>query len=743
MGILSRIKLGIGMRALQIAQSNLGEGLPTDSIVTTLLPEGSRKNVPERGTKELLQAYEDMPWLHSVVNKVSRSFATVQWQAFVVRSRTTGKAIFIPKLLSAGSVSRKETLDRLGNSKQFEVEELDTHPVLEFLNSSNMFFPGLVSRQLTQQYMDLVGEAFWIIERNLLGKPMSYFPIPPTWISQTPTLKDSVFTFKGTGGSEFNIPASDVIWFYEPRPGNPYSRGSGTAKALGDELDTDEYAAKYTKTRFINNARPDLLITAAGLKQEETERLEQDWNSSMRGFKNAMKTHFLNRDVKVTDLSPKFQELQLLELRKHERDTIFHVYGAPPELFGVNESSNRATIESAEFLFSKHVLVPRLEFHRSILQWKLAPEFDERLIIDYESPVEDDFDRELKAAEKAPWALDIDEWRKKTGLPPLADDAGKVFMVPLNLVPVKSIEPQEPVPVAPPTTPASNSMASTQDVFIEFQSMSKIPELDPDLIAELEGDPLRSVQVIDGRFVRTSTWSAVEDKLHNIVLEFGAATVAEVGEDIAFQETERVLDYVRRNGLLRSKLYDRTTQNGLAKTLVEGIRKNESLAKLTDRVESLYSGYVQNRAKTIARTESLRAANFGAEEGMKQAGIEIKEWLTTRDAFVRDAHIALDTVQSGVGGQFTVPSGTWQGMQTDFPGNFGVAELDINCRCTIIPVFPSQRSSGFDTETRRTQRWKLFESIRAQHDRELRRIVRSALNRQKQFVIKVLNGESI
>ena len=749
MRIISGLKLGIGRAALKLAAGTLGDvaAKEVESFGSKLVPEGSRKNAPQRGTKELLQAYDEMPWLRSVVNKVSKSFSSVAWRAFVVRQKDTGKAINISKMGYVDFRARQKILGEYRSSKEFEVEEIERHPILSFLDSANMFFPGVVSRQLTQQYLDLVGESFWVLERDGLNKPTSYFPIPPTWISQTPTLKDGAFTFRGPGGQEFNLPASMVIWFYEPKPSDPYSRGSGMARALADELDTDEYAAKYTKTRFINNARPDLLISAAGLQKEDTERLEQNWNSNLQGFANAMKAHFLNKEVKVTDLSPKFSELQLIELRKHERDTVFHVYGVPPELFGVNESSNRATIESAEFLYAKHVLLPRLEFHRSILQWKLVPEFDERIILEYESPIEEDADRELSAAEKAPWALTVNEWRDKAGVDPLEDEKGDVHMVPLNLTPVDDISLSD---TGDSETPPQEEIDEDEDeeeakaiiVQVVESDSSKMPELDSALLEELEGDPLRSVQILDNGTVRTATWKTVENKLHDIVLEFGAETVSEVGEEIAFQETERVLDYVRRNGVLRSALYDRTTQNGIAKELVEGIRNKENVSQLSNRIESLYADYVQNRAKTIARTESLRAANFGAEEGMKQAGVTTKEWLTTRDAFVRDSHTALDSVVASVDGLFTIPNGSHAGATTNFPGNFGVAELDINCRCTIIPVFSEERDY-LDTESKREKRWKIFEASRVVQERELRRIVRASLNRQKQYVLTILNGGNI
>lgn len=740
MSIRDRIAIaGLKLASALVKQDELSE------LAMKIMP-GAKKTAPVRGTKEILQAYNTMPWLRAVVNKVSRSMASVEWKALTIRQADTGRAVKIPKLMSADFKTRKEIIDRFSSSKQFIVEELETHPILDFITSGNPYFPGLVSLQLTQQYLDLVGESFWIIERNMANKPMSYFPMPPSWVSSTPTLKDPRFGFKmGGNNEEVFLPAQDVIWFYEPNPNDPYTRGTGTARALADELDTDEYAAKYVKDKFFNQARPDLLITAEGLQKDETDRLEEGWNSKFQGLGKQSKTSFINRKVDVKDLSPKFTELQLVELRQHERDTIFHVYGMPPELFGVLDNSNRATIESAEFLYAKHVMLPRLEFLRSVLQWRLAKEYDERLILDFESPVDEDEERQLQAAEKAPWALKVNEWRKKAGVAPLEDnEGGNAHMVPFNLMPVENLNNLQDM-YEDSGKEGDNKKDDDKKIVTPHKHVhvvEKVKPLDPDLLSALDGDVLRSVTILDDDAVRTSTWRVVESKLADILEVFGSRAIAEAGVDIAFEETARVVDWIRRNGVKRSSLYDRTTQRSLALTLSEGVNNGESLKQLSKRIELLYDDIIGSRALTIAKTESVRAANFGSIEGMRQAGIDKHEWLTTRDSAVRDAHASLDGEVVEVGSFFTVTEGDYAGSQTDYPGNFNVGALDINCRCAVIPVFDGQRSY-LDTEAKRVAGWKSFDADRTVQERQLRRVVRQSLAKQKEIVLRVLRGEDV
>lgn len=715
-----------------------------ESEIGLKILEGTKKHPPKRGTAEILNAYGTMPWLRAVVHKVSHSLAAVEWKVLVVKEVRTGKAVYLTKMQSSSLRNRKEALQRFKLNKNFSVEELDTHPILDFLGQGNTFFPGNVSFQLTSQYLDLVGESLWIMERNGLGSPFSYFPIPPSWIHDIATPTNPYFTIKTDGGEEFKIPTSEVIWFYEPNPSNPYGRGSGSARALADELDTDEYAAKFTKNKFFNQARPDILVAAPGLQKDETDRLEQGWNQKLQGIKNVAKTFFINREIEVHELSPSFVDLQLIELRKYERDTVFQVYGVPPELFGVLTSSNRATIESAEFLYSKHVLVPRLEFMRAVLQWRLVREFDERLILDFESPVEEDFDKNLSAATVAPHSLTINEWREMAGRVELPDEDGNRFMVPFNLMPISTFEEYQESAIDlgsdnEEDTPAEEEDEKQSGDTIAWEDF-EIKAIDPDLLEDLDGDVLRSITILDNGSVRTSTWKVIERKLAEIVRKFGAAAIAEAGVNISFEDTKRVVDWIAENGLKRSKLYDATTQTQLARVLSKGVKNGESIDQLARRVEKLYGEIVGGRAFTIANTETVRAANFGAVEGASQAGIEEKEWLSTRDNYVRDSHASLDGKIVSVDKNFKVTRGEHSGAETLYPGGFGVAALDINCRCTVLPVFAGQSRSSANSEEKRVTAWKLFESNRKPHERELRREIRKSLLKQKDIVIRTLRG---
>lgn len=81
----------------------------------------------------------------------------------------------------------------------------------------------------------------------------------------------------------------------------------------------------------------------------------------------------------------------------------------------------------------------------------------------------------------------------------------------------------------------------------------------------------------------------------------------------------------------------------------------------------------------IAETESHRDANAGAHAAAKASGATMKVWHTMMDDRVRDSHWWLEGVSAPIDGEFY----NWKGEKTLYPGQWGIAEEDINCRCWL------------------------------------------------------------
>lgn len=707
LSLIQRMKL-LGKAAIGIFSNTSAE--QAYGMLAGILPGGVGQP-PKRGTKELLNAYNEMPWLRAVVNKVSRGVASTPWQLYVVRRG--GKAVKAAKIQRADYDVRRKLLAVC--RKQAELVEIEEHPLLDLLDNANSFLTGLTARQLTQVHLDLVGEAFWLKERNGAGKPVAFWPLPPDWVISTPTPTHRFFrvSFRAWQGE---IPDTEILWIADPDPTNPYGRGSGMARALADELETDEYAAKHTKSWFYNRARPDLVISGEGIRPEDTARLEEDWLRKNQGFWKAFKPYFLSKKVDIQTLSQTFENMQLVDLRKYERDTIIQVYGVPPEILGIIENSNRSTIDASDYLFARWVVQPRLEFLRAVLQERLVPEFDDRLILDYESPVAEDKEYNLKVAQAAPWSMTVDEWREMQGRKPLPDGQGQVYMLPFNLYSSRTLAGGgQQQALEQPETPSQEGQSSEG-------KQQRVKQLNQEDVEKI----LAAVAI-------KHLYDQLLPVYQEIVAAFGQDMLDTLAVGIDFDLLNPGVVYFLENEAGKYiKGINETTLKALRETLVEGVEAGESISKLAKRISVVFEDAKGRRAATIARTEVVRASNFGGWEGMRQGSVEEKEWLATRDSRVRDAHLAMDGQIKPVDQPFVAPGG----QTAMYPGNFGVASLDINCRCAVAPVLGGK--TMYDTEEKRVAAWKRYDADLRPWERRMETAVKKGFQSQQDAVMEVL-----
>lgn len=91
-----------------------------------------------------------------------------------------------------------------------------------------------------------------------------------------------------------------------------------------------------------------------------------------------------------------------------------------------------------------------------------------------------------------------------------------------------------------------------------------------------------------------------------------------------------------------------------------------------------------SRACTIARTEGHRVTSESEMDCMiaaKSKGADVvKEWISTLDHVTRETHVELDGQIRELDEEFVIPS---SGARAMYPGGFGIAKEDINCRCCM------------------------------------------------------------
>ena len=694
---------------------------------------------PKRGERELMVAGKKHPILHSILSRLGHDIGSTPWQLYVARGKD-GAPQKRWAMRAGDRIQRKayRTVQKTGQLRD-DIEEILDHPLLDLLQQFNPLMPALIGFEVVQTYLELKGEAFLGIERNRAGMPVQLWPIPGYWIFRTP-YRGSPFYHVNFGTWVADLPEEDVIWLKHPDPENPYWRGCGIGESLGDEIEIDEYAAKTQKALFYNHGVPAGVVALEGASQIEVDRAKETFNQKYGGFWNAAKLFWTGHKMDIKPLALDFVDSDIGPLREAERDKIVSTWGIPPEILGILKNSNRATIAEAKPIYAEHVMVPRLEFLRTLLQGRLVPEFDERLVLDYVDPTPDDQAFRLQVATAAPWSRSKNEWRELQALHPI--DGGDDVFPPMPsggagpagggggmpaLPGGKGADPEWVKDLAAMVRRAEEEEGAEEDDYLERRDLSEVVDAVEDAAVT---DPLAKMT----REEMAKWVKSVADET-GLQIDFQL-----VNPKIAAYVKERSLDKVK--GL--AKVND-TTRDQLRASLSEGIEKGEGIRELAARVGDVFEDAQGYRATAIARTETTRAAGFGNVTAFKEGGITEKEWVATPGPRTRDDHADMDGQVVGIDDAFTTPGG----LEGDHPGDFDDPAEDCNCRCTVVAAEKAGSENDDEegdkaasylkrTLERRATAWKFFDAATKPWEAKARETLQRGFGVQERAVLAAL-----
>jgi len=134
-----------------------------------------------------------------------------------------------------------------------------------------------------------------------------------------------------------------------------------------------------------------------------------------------------------------------------------------------------------------------------------------------------------------------------------------------------------------------------------------------------------------------------------------------------------------------------TTAREINALIQDAIAKGDGTTTLNARLREYFTSenpdigkIAYHRLNTISQTEMLGVANEAAMEAYRSEDlIDRKEWITTDNDNHHEGHAEMDGQVVGKFEQFINPL---TGDSTQAPQQFGIADQDINCLCTIAPI---------------------------------------------------------
>ena len=344
---------------------------------------------PSRNTAEWMQSFGTNPRL-AVVDKISGDLSYV-----------TGK------------------LYRIGQNG--EKTEILSHPFLDFWKRPNPLYEFTASAlwRLQNNYLLLKGEGYFIIERYDNGYPAELWPVPTQWVQMTPYQGFPFYTIRTTEGGLMDVSVDDMFVMKDLNPLDPYRRGLGQAEPIADEIEIDEYAAKFQKKFFYNDATPNLVISMPGASDEQQTQFLAKWRQRFQG---ANKSHGVatiggppDQAAAVTKLSDNMKDLDMINGRTFIRDTVMEHFGMPREIMGITQNSNRATADAAQYIYATNVLTPRLMGRQDAINLQLISCYGDDLLWEYDDiiPKDKEFEKGMALDGWNAGLLMMNESRKK------------------------------------------------------------------------------------------------------------------------------------------------------------------------------------------------------------------------------------------------------------------------------------------------------------------------------------------
>lgn len=442
MSLIDRIASVLGyQKAVQYAEP---------SILSTMARGSASSPRPTQATlPDYLGRYADEAWVYSSVRIIQTKGAEVPLRVYKV-------------------VDGKE---------QVQAE----HPLQKLLDEVNPFMDGYGLREATHGYKELTGNAIWLLDRMVNGKPTEIYPLNPAHIKPLVDKKSGVigYEFRINGQLISTFKPEEIIHFRYWNPLDPWW-GQAPISAGRDGADMIKRADLYNIAFFENSAEAGgFLTTDKTLAEDQVARIKQAWAKNHQGQRKAHKVEILFGGLDWKANTASHADMMFPELKRMSREDVLSCYMIPPVMAGIFDEANYSNADVQERIFWKTGMKPRFRSIDSVLTERLGKPYGDLIIKhDLTGVTELQEDQKLKAERDEVHTRSgiktINEVRTEMGLKPVP--WGDTWNAPIGLLPIEAhAEPIDPEPESEPEPEPEDD-----------KSLSKPIERVVELVAQVE-----------------------------------------------------------------------------------------------------------------------------------------------------------------------------------------------------------------------------------------------------------------
>lgn len=274
-------------------------------------------------------------------------------------------------------------------------KEIDEHEIIDFLETVNETQTGPEFKHLLACHLELTGNAYILLDgvKNATDKPTAMHLLDPGKVQiilDKTTYPYKVTKYKFTyDGRFFYYEPHEILQIRYPNPSNQHM-GLGTVQGAAEWIDNDNNATEFLRQFFLNGAQIGVTFETDMTSEEQLQELLDAFKEQHAGVHNAYKTMALPKGVKRTDSGVKFDDIGYDTISDTNRDKILAAFRVPKTIVGAAESIPRANAETADYIFARRTIKPKMILITSFLNHFLIPRFAPDIFLSFEDPVTED-----------------------------------------------------------------------------------------------------------------------------------------------------------------------------------------------------------------------------------------------------------------------------------------------------------------------------------------------------------------
>ncbi len=324
-------------------------------------------------------------------------------------------------------------------------ERATDHPLYTILhNLPNSEMTSFELRQALMGHLALWGNAFFEIERDVAGRVVALWPLRPDRMAVMRDEKGLLYVYRIIKtGQEVGLRQKNVMHLRGLSSDGVigYSPIRLAREAMGLARAAEEFGARF----FSQGSRPSGVLEHPGkLTEEAAKRLRKSWEELHSGLSAAHRVAILEEGMKWTQVGIPPEDAQFLETRKFQVTEIARIFHVPPHMLADLERSTFSNIEHQGIEFVVHTMRPWLvcweqAMYRDLFLPSERDTYFAEFLVDglLRGDIKSRYEAYAIGREKG-W-LSADDIRELENMNPLPDGQGKVYLVPLNMVPANSL----------------------------------------------------------------------------------------------------------------------------------------------------------------------------------------------------------------------------------------------------------------------------------------------------------------